>query len=155
MGILGRRYQESSLGGLDSQESSGYITTMLGLLLVLVCVAPTSRSDFQTLRVLYTADLHGRSAPGIDFASAGLPRRILGGWDNLLRLIGKERTDATLLLDCGDFGFGSAAGDSSQGRAAVEFMNAAGYDAAVPGPWDFSGGRITLRSWPRRQGSRF
>jgi competence ComEA-like helix-hairpin-helix protein len=113
---------------------------VFGLLLAFVCAVPSSRSDFQTLRILYTADLHGRSAPGIDFASAGLPRRILGGWDNLLRLIGKERTDATLLLDCGDFGFGSAAGDSSQGRAAVEFMNAAGYDAAVPGPWDFSGG---------------
>lgn len=113
---------------------------MLSLLLALVCAAPSSRSDFQTLRVLYTADLHGRSAPGIDFASAGLPRRMLGGWDNLLRLIGKERTDATLLLDCGDFGFGSPAGDSSQGRSAVEFMNAAGYDAAAPGPWDFSGG---------------
>jgi competence ComEA-like helix-hairpin-helix protein len=113
---------------------------VLGLLLALVCALPSSRSDFQTLRVLYTADLHGRSAPSIDFASAGLPRRMLGGWDNLLRLIGKERTDATLLLDCGDFGFGSPAGDSSQGRAAVEFMNEAGYDAAVPGPCDFSGG---------------
>jgi competence ComEA-like helix-hairpin-helix protein len=64
---------------------------------------------------------------------------MLGGWDNLLRLIGKERTDATFLLDCGDFGFGSRPGDSSQGRAAVEFMNAAGYDAAVPGPRDFCG----------------
>jgi competence ComEA-like helix-hairpin-helix protein len=112
---------------------------MLGLLLTLVCAAP-SHSDFRTLRVLYTSDLHGRSAPGIDFASAGLPRRVLGGWDNLLRLIRSERTDATLLLDCGDFGFGSSAGDSSQGRAAVEFMNAAGYDAAVPGPADFTGG---------------
>jgi competence ComEA-like helix-hairpin-helix protein len=90
--------------------------------------------------VLYTSDLHGRSAPGVDFASVGLPRRILGGWDNLLRLIRSERTDATLLLDCGDFGFGSSAGDSSQGRAAVEFMNAAGYDAAAPGPTDFAGG---------------
>ncbi len=65
---------------------------------------------------------------------------MLGGWNNLLQLIGRERTDATLLLDCGDFGFGSPAGDSSQGRAAVEFMNVAGYDAAAPGPWDFSGG---------------
>ncbi|MBM3332557.1 transposase [candidate division WOR-3 bacterium] len=113
---------------------------MLGLLLALVCAAPPSRSDFQALRILYTGDLHGRSTPSADFASAGLPRRLLGGWDNLLRLIGKERTDATLLLDCGDFGFGSPAGDSSQGRAAVEFMNAAGYDAAVPGPRDFTGG---------------
>jgi competence ComEA-like helix-hairpin-helix protein len=121
-------------------ESSGYITTVLSLLLAIVCAVPSSRSDFQTLRVLYTADLHGRSTPSTDFASVGLPRRTLGGWDNLLRLIAKERTGATLLLDGGDFGFGSPAGDSSQGRAAVEFMNAAGYDAAVPGPWDFSGG---------------
>jgi len=113
---------------------------VLGFLLALVLAAPSSRSDFQTLRVLYTSDLHGRSTPGVDFASAGLPRRMLGGWDNLLRLIEKERTEATLLLDCGDFGFGSPAGDSSQGRAAVEFMNAAGYDAAAPGPRDFSGG---------------
>jgi competence ComEA-like helix-hairpin-helix protein len=89
---------------------------------------------------MYTSDLHGRSAPSVDFGSPGLPRRTLGGWGNLLRLIGQERTDATLLLDCGDFGFGSPAGESSQGRAAIEFMNAAGYDAATPGPRDFSGG---------------
>lgn len=113
---------------------------MLGFLLAFVLAAPSSRSDFRTFRILYTSDLHGRSTPGVDFASAGLPRRKLGGWDNLFRLIGNERTDATLLLDCGDFGFGSAAGDSTQGRAAIEFMNAAGYDAAVPGPRDFSGG---------------
>lgn len=113
---------------------------MLGLLLALVLAAPSSRSDFRTLRVLYTADLHGRSTPSVDFASAGLPRRTLGGWDNLFRLIGEERTDATLLLDCGNFGFGSPDGDSSQGRTAIEFMNAAGYDASVPGPRDFNGG---------------
>jgi comEA protein len=113
---------------------------VLGFMLAAVCVLSATRSDFQTLRVLYTSDLHGRSAPCVDFASAGLPRRILGGWENLARLIAQERTEATLLLDCGDFGFGSPAGDSSQGRAAVEFMNAAGYDAAVPGPRDFSGG---------------
>jgi len=121
---------------------------VLGLLLALVCAA-SSHSDFRTLRVLYTADLHGRSAPGVDFASAGLPRRTLGGWENLLRLIRAERTDATLLLDCGDFGFGSAAGDSSQGRAAVEFMNAAAYDAAVPGPADFTGGAANFEVMAR------
>lgn len=119
--------------------AGGYIDCVLFLLLTLLC-GVSSRSDFQTLRVLYTSDLHGRSAPSIDFASPGLPRRTLGGWDNLLRLIRDQRTDATLLLDCGDFGFGSAAGESSYGRAAVEFMNAAGYDAAVPGPADFTGG---------------
>ncbi len=113
---------------------------MLGLILALVCAAPPSRSDFQVLRILYTSDLHGCARPGIDFGSAGLPRRTLGGWDNLLRLIKEQRTDATLLLDCGDFGFGSPEGDSSQGRASVEFMNAAGYDAAAPGARDLVGG---------------
>jgi 2',3'-cyclic-nucleotide 2'-phosphodiesterase (5'-nucleotidase family) len=113
---------------------------VLGLILVLACAAPPSRTDFQVLRVLYTSDLHGRSRPAIDFGSAGLPRRTLGGWDNLLRLIKEQRTDATLLLDCGDFGFGSPEGDSSQGRATVEFMNAAGFDAAAPGARDFLGG---------------
>jgi competence ComEA-like helix-hairpin-helix protein len=113
---------------------------VLGLILALTCATPPSRSDFQVLRVLYTSDLHGRSRPGIDFGSAGLPRRTLGGWDNLLRLIKEQRTDATLLLDCGDFGFGSPEGDSSQGRASVEFMNAAGYDASAPGARDFLGG---------------
>jgi competence ComEA-like helix-hairpin-helix protein len=113
---------------------------VLGLFLALVCAASHSRSEFQTLRVLYTSDLHGRSSPSIDFASVGLPRRELGGWASLLRLIKQERTEATLLLDGGDFGFGSMSGDSSQGRAAVEFMDSAGYDAAVPGPWDFCGG---------------
>jgi len=135
-------------GGLDYQPPAGYIDCVLGLLLTLVCAAP-SRSDFRTLRVLYTSDLHGRSAPGIDFASAGLPRRTLGGWDNLLRLIRNERTDATLLLDCGDFGFGSPGGDSSQGRAAVDFMNVAGYDAAVPGPADFTGGAANFEVMAR------
>jgi len=113
---------------------------VLGLILALTCAIPSSRSDFQVLRVLYTSDLQGRSRPGIDFGSTGLPRRTLGGWDNLLSLIKEQRTDATLLLDCGDFGFGSPEGDSSQGRAAVEFMNAAGYDAAASGARDFVGG---------------
>jgi len=117
---------------------------VFGLILALACALPPSRSDFQVLRVLYTSDLQGRSRPGLDFASAGLPRRTLGGWDNLLCLIKEQRTDATLLLDCGDFGFGSPEGDSSQGRAAVEFMNAAGYDAAAPGARDFLGGMENL-----------
>jgi len=117
---------------------------VIEFVIALALAASPSRSDFQVLRVMYTSDLHGRSAPSIDFGSPGLPRRRLGGWDNLLRLIRKERTDATLLLDCGDFGFGSSSGDSSQGRAAVEFMNSAGYDAAVPGPRDFNGGAENL-----------
>ncbi len=98
------------------------------------------RSDFEVIRVIWTSDLHGQLLPVPDFASVGLPRRKLGGWRNLVRLVERERTPATLLFDNGDFGFGSPEGDSSQGRLMIELMNRLGYDAGVLGARDFSGG---------------
>lgn len=121
-----------------------YSSPVLGLILALVTASPSSGHDFPALRILYTSDLHGRAQPSPDFASTGLPRRRLGGWDNLLRLIQEQRSDATLLLDGGDFGFGSFAGDSSQARAGIEFMNLARYDATVIGPRDLTGGLANL-----------
>ena len=69
-----------------------------------------------------------------------MPRRRLGGWENLARAIDSLRTTGTLLLDCGDFAFGSPEADSAQGRRVVTFMNHARYDAACLGARDFSGG---------------
>ncbi|MEO0073124.1 MAG: helix-hairpin-helix domain-containing protein [candidate division WOR-3 bacterium] len=111
---------------------------------MLLAAGTQPRSDFRTLRILCTGDLHCQAASMPDFASAGLPRRLLGGWHGLKRLIEQERTDASLLLDCGDFAFGSAESDSTQGRIAVEFMNLCGYDAACFGARDFNGGLANL-----------
>jgi len=117
---------------------------MTSLLVVLVLGTTPAGSDpragFQVVRILYTSDLHGRLEASSDFAAPGLPRRVLGGWPSLATLIEKERTEASLLLDCGDFGFGSPEGDSTQGRLAVQFMNKVDYDAATLGARDFSGG---------------
>lgn len=111
---------------------------------VLFATGLTQSLDFRVLRVLYTGDLHCQTAPTPDFSSPGLPRRLLGGWPGLKQLIDRERTDASLLLDCGDFAFGSAEADSSQGRIAAEFMSMCGYDAACLGARDFTGGLANL-----------
>ena len=110
----------------------------------LLLAAVATLADFQTIRIIFTSDLHCRTRAGADFASPGLPRRNLGGWTGLAGLVDSVRTDAALLLDCGDFAFGSPESDSAQGRAAIRFMNQLGYDAAVPGARDFLGGAENL-----------
>lgn len=98
------------------------------------------KGDFQQVRIIATADLCCRIAPSADFDAAGLPRRELGGWPHLSRLIAELRTDATLVLDCGGFAFGSPEGQATQGRAAVRLMNLCRCDAAALGARDFCGG---------------
>ncbi len=123
---------------------------MLGfLLLVAVAAGP---ADIRAVRVLFAADLHGRSQPTVDFSSPGLPRRELGGWRNLARLVDSLRTDACLLLDAGDFAFGAPESDSLQGREVVQMMNRVGYDAAVLGPRDFVGGAENVELMARAAG---
>jgi competence ComEA-like helix-hairpin-helix protein len=96
--------------------------------------------ELRALRVIFTADLHARSQASVDFCSPGEPRRRLGGWAGLGYAIDSLRTAGTLLVDCGDFAFGSVEADSLQGRATVQLMNRAGYDAAALGARDFAGG---------------
>lgn len=112
----------------------------MGILTLLALLCGEPRAQFQVLRLIVTSDLHCRPFPSKDFEASGLPRRLLGGWEDLARLVNEQRTDACLLLDCGDFAFGSWEGDSSQGRAAVAMMNRVGYDAAAAGARDFTGG---------------
>jgi len=113
--------------------------------LLLAAVLLTSASpDFVNVRILATSDLHSRVGPSPDFDAPGIPRRLLGGWDDLAAQVAKRRTPYTLLLDCGDFAFGSPEADSSHGRLAVEFMNTLGYDAAAVGARDFAEGAASL-----------
>lgn len=118
----------------------------------MLAAAGQSGSDFTVLRVLFTSDLHGQTQSTADFAAQGLPRRRLGGWQRLARLVAEERTQNCLLLDCGDFAFGSPESESSQGRVVVEFMNRLGYDAACLGARDFSGGLVSTELLARAAG---
>ncbi len=115
----------------------------------LVLALLTATPDMRVVRIIGTSDLHCRPAPTADFGAPGLPRRLLGGWPGLLEAIADNRTEMTLVLDCGDFASGSADADSSFGRAAVRLMNEAGYDAAVPGARDFAYGAENLELFAR------
>ncbi len=111
-------------------------------LILLLFLTFNHNSDFTIIRIIWTSDLHGQLFPTPDFAAAGLPRRKLGGTGNLINLIQKERTKNSILLDNGDFAFGSPEGDSSQGRLIVQIFNRLGYDAAVLGARDFTDGLV-------------
>ncbi|MEO0025343.1 MAG: helix-hairpin-helix domain-containing protein [candidate division WOR-3 bacterium] len=119
----------------------------------LLLLAPSAgKSDFTVVRVIWTSDLHAQLLSTADFASPGSPRRQLGGITGLIRLIQEQKTPATLLLDNGDFAFGSPEGDSSQGRVMTFFMNRLGYDAAVLGARDFRDGLVTIELLARSAG---
>ncbi len=122
------------------------------LVLVLLATVAAGPAEVRAVRVLFTADLHCRRWPTTDFSSPGLPRRELGGWQGLARLVDSLRTDACLLLDAGDFAFGAPESDSDQGRAAITMMNRLGYDAAVLGARDFSGGAENVEVLARAAG---
>ncbi len=119
---------------------------------LLLLASSAGKSDFTVVRVIWTSDLHAQLLPTADFASPGSPRRQLGGITGLIRLIQEQKTPATLLLDNGDFAFGSPEGDSSQGRVMTFFMNRLGYDAAVLGARDFRDGLVNIELLARSAG---
>lgn len=108
--------------------------------LVLIGLIAAGPQEFQRVRIIATSDLHCRTQAATDFDAPGFPRRRLGGWGNLAALVRENRTDACLVLDCGDFAFGSVEGSASSGRAGVDFMNRCGYDLAVLGAREFGAG---------------
>jgi comEA protein len=124
----------------------------VNLLCLLLITALSAKGDFARIRVIWTSDLHAQLLPTTDFSSAGLPRRQLGGMSGLIKLITELKTPDCLLLDVGDFAFGSPEGDSSQGRVMTYFMNRLGYHAAVPGAHDFQDGLVNLELLARAAG---
>ncbi|MDD5555865.1 MAG: bifunctional UDP-sugar hydrolase/5'-nucleotidase [bacterium] len=116
------------------------------LLLVLLAAALVALSGCATrgpaLCVLHTNDLHGHIAP------ARVPgwreRRggaaVLAGCAREIRAENERAGVPTLLLDAGDIFMGAPEGTMSRGRAVVETMNAAGYDAMAVGNHEFDHG---------------
>ena len=86
--------------------------------------------------ILHTNDIHGA----------------IGGYAKVAAL--KDAYEArgayVLLLDAGDFIQGDPTVSASRGAAAVELMNLAGYDAAVPGNHEFDYGYDNLAALARK-----
>ncbi|HRY30372.1 MAG TPA: metallophosphoesterase, partial [Elusimicrobiota bacterium] len=87
------------------------------------------------LIVFHTNDIHGRvsSAP----SSGG--GEWVGGFPVLAAFLA-EQSRPYLLLDAGDFYQGTPEGNLTRGDAAVDGMNAVGYDAAAVGNHEFDDG---------------
>lgn len=110
----------------------------LVLALVMLCSLSVTASAQETetdlsdsIIVLHTNDVHG-AVEGYAKAAA-------------LKTTYEELGAYVLLLDAGDFIQGAPEVNLSQGKTAVELMNLAGYDAAVPGNHEFDYGYDTLK----------
>jgi 2',3'-cyclic-nucleotide 2'-phosphodiesterase (5'-nucleotidase family) len=105
------------------------------------------------LRVIATSDVHGHLLTEATPASGGRPA---GGMAVLAAYFDSARSrfdGATLVLSSGDDMQGTTISNLSGGRAAIEAMNAAGYDAAALGNHEFDWGLGALRARIRQ--SRF
>ncbi|MBK9474092.1 MAG: bifunctional metallophosphatase/5'-nucleotidase [bacterium] len=99
------------------------------------------------LNLLWTNDVHGHIAPEpAKFMNPDFPPP-LGGGASAARYIREvtARAEAAgeevLLVDVGDMFQGTPIGNKTKGAAVIEYMNAIGYDFAVPGNHDFDLGR--------------
>lgn len=106
--------------------------------------APGGRGEEVELRVIATNDLHGRLLPERYAWSEG---REVGGAATLATYFQLERegfAGPTLILDGGDLMQGTPLSNLTEGRAAIEYFNRAGYQAAAIGNHEFDWGTGTL-----------
>ena len=80
----------------------------------------------KTVVLYHTSDAHGFF----------YPQKGVGGYAALASVVKKEK-NPYLLLDSGDFANGTIETKQTKGQAAVELMNAVGYDAATVGNHEF------------------
>ena len=110
------------------------LTLALGLAVTGFAEAPKGR-----LVILHTNDVHGRAVA--DPAGKVLGYAAIAQYKKDLEAAG----DSVLLLDAGDASQGTPLVNRSMGKTAIEFMNAAGYDAITPGNHEFDWGLDNAR----------
>lgn len=109
-----------------------------------------SAPDF-VLNIFFTNDVHGGIVEqSAEFLNPEFPP-ILGGGASAMAImrrakeIARDEGNAWLVTDAGDIFQGTLVGTLSEGKAIVEYMNKAGYDAVVPGNHDFDLGFENLQ----------
>ena len=110
------------------------LALLAGLMMTGLAQAPRNR-----LVILHTNDIHGRAVA--DPAGNVLGYAAIAQYKKDLETAG----DSVLLLDAGDAAQGTPLVNLSLGKTAIEFMNAAGYDAMSPGNHEFDWGLDNLK----------
>ena len=102
------------------------------------------------INLITTNDIHGMIAPQkANFMNPQYPPTILGGaafskYVDELRDEVNSTGEGLLILDGGNFFQGNPLGISDGGLTMIEWMNRIGYDAMVPGSYDFISGAHNL-----------
>ena len=141
----------------DGRRRSGLVGGLLVFLLTFAVGQPATAADTEQIRIISTNDIHSYLRPvyyrhldepkpwGVqssdgDYAQkAGYEGRV-GGMAHVATIIKKfraEKPGKTLIVDSGDTWHGSGLSAFDKGRSMVKVMNAIGYDAMVPGNWEF------------------
>jgi len=116
---------------------------------ILVAALPAAARDDGLLRIhlLWTNDIHGHIAPEpAKFMNPDFPPPLGGGasaatYINEVTARAAAAGEEVLLVDVGDMFQGTPIGNKTRGTAVIEYMNAVGYQFAVPGNHDFDMGR--------------
>lgn len=99
------------------------------------------------IHLLWTNDVHGHIAPEpAKFMNPDFPPPLGGGasaatYINEVTAKAAAAGEEVLLVDVGDMFQGTPIGNKTKGAAVIEYMNAVGYQFAVPGNHDFDMGR--------------
>ena len=102
------------------------------------------------INLISTNDIHGVIATQeATFMNPQYPPTIVGGaafshYVDNIRLAAKDNDEGILVLDGGNFFQGSTLGMADKGQTMIEWMNRIGYDALVPGSYDFISGANNL-----------
>ena len=113
------------------------------ILIVIIVIALIAHSIFRpdrnaSLKIIYTGNMEGQMDESDEYA----------GYAKVASLAKEAASDGShiLLLDAGNCLGGSINTEIDEGQSMVSIMNAAGYDALVPGPLDFIYGPDALSS---------
>lgn len=102
--------------------------------LLIGCMKQVKAAEVREITIFHTNDQHGYMQSD-QSRQIGIAR--IAGW--------KDQYPGSLLVDSGDAFYGSALANTNRGADVVELMNAAGYDAMVPGNHDFTYGWQRLK----------
>lgn len=126
------------------------------VLLLTLTVASPAAARIVRLTVMHTNDIHGGISPSdATYMNREFPPR-LGGAASMITILRNTREKAEtrgqdfLLLDSGDIFQGTPIGTLTKGRAVVDFMNRAGYDAWSLGNHDFDEGKENCKELVQR-----